>query len=221
MSSRHLLNEAAGDPSKLRSPQDPYQQLISSLTFLTQEYPPGSHRNHDCRGLYSGPTSIAYLFLLISRDLPDIAISGQKPLEWAKEYLSEPRDCQRATADKSGVINEHLAFLAVRGAVTKDTKHVEQLVALVRSVTLTSEGGSNEWLYGRAGCLYLLRLARSWVPDCAKIVNPAMQEVTEKVLSHGPSWPWHGKDYLGEQPRHLVHLFSSLFQKPLPETKIS
>ena len=201
MSSRYFLNEAARDSSKLRTPQDLHQQLLHSLTILTKSYPPQSaYSSHGCHGLYAGPTSIAYLFLHLSLTHSDLQVAGYDPLHWAEAYLSGTRSSHGVTADKNGVINEHLAFHAVRAALSQNIEDVKTLAKSVRNGVLTSGRGSDEWLYGRAGCLYLLRLARSWVPESARIVDPVIQEVIEKVLSYGPSWPWHGKDYLGKSP---------------------
>jgi len=127
-------------------------------------------------------------------------VAGQKPLQWALEYLQGGREGHAATAGKSGVVNEQLAFYAVRAAVTQDIQDVEKLVKHVSNATLTLERGSDEWLYGRAGCLYLLRLARGWVRDSARVVDPLVEDLIEDVLGRGPAWPWHGKDYLGKPP---------------------
>lgn len=200
MTSRYVSNNAANDHSKLLSPPDCHRQLLQSLAILTENFPPRTYTARECRGLYSGPTSVAYLFFRISRRHPDLVISGRKPSQWALNYLQGGREGHFATAGKSGVINEQLAFYAVRAAVTQDLDDVGKLVKHVSNAALTSERGSDEWLYGRAGCLYLLRLARSWVCNCARIVDPLVEELIEDVLSHGPSWPWHGKDYLGKPP---------------------
>lgn len=152
MASRHLVNQAVGDPSRLRSPKNQRQQLLSSLDKLTAEYPPqAEYAAHELRGLYSGPTSVAYLFLLLEYDHHDIVIDGVKPLAWAEDYLHGVRERPGATADHNGIINEDLAYYAVKAAVDKDVKSVEQLVKSVRKVTLGPEKGSDEWLYGRAG----------------------------------------------------------------------
>lgn len=216
MDSRYLLNEALDDPTKLQTPQNPLEHLVHSLKVLTKGFPPrkDTYTTNECHGLYSGPTSIAYLFLCISRTHPDLVISGRKPSQWASEYLQGSRDCHAASASKSGVINERLAYGAVRAAVTQDLKDVEKLAEDVNKAALTSERGSDEWLYGRAGCLYLLRLARSWVPNSDRIVDPVIHKVIKKMLAHGPAWPWHGKDYLGRSPSRLfcsVCTITSLF----------
>ena len=199
MSSRHLIKPAVHDPSKAQIPTDPGQQLLQALTSLTQSYPPqNSYSSHECHGLYSGPTSIAYLFLHLSRTHPQLKISGHGPLHWAKAYLAGKRSAASATVSRNGVINEELAFYAIRAALTQDLDDVKLLARSIKDGVLTAEQGSDEWLYGRAGCLYLLRLVRSWVQGSDDIVRQIIQDFVQLILSHGPSWPWHGKDYLGK-----------------------
>ena len=123
---------------------EPHQQLLWCLKNLTQNYSPKqSYNSHDCHGLYSGPTSIAYLFLHLSQTHPDIKVSGHSPIHWAEAYLAGKRPSQAVTADKNGVINEQLAYYAVRAALTQDLKDVEQLATRVRDQTLTLERGSD------------------------------------------------------------------------------
>ena len=199
MSSRRLLNPAVHDPSKVQVPKDPAQQLSHALTSLTQSYPPqDAYSSHECHGLYSGPTSIAYLFLHLSRSHPKLKVSGHGPLHWAKAYLAGKRSVASVTASKNGVISEELAFYAVHAAMGQELQHVESLAKSIKHGVLTPEQGSDEWLYGRAGCLYLLRLVRFWVQESDDIVKPIINDLVQLILSHGPSWPWHGKDYLGK-----------------------
>ena len=215
MSSRHLLNPALQDPSKLQIATNPAQQLSEALTSLTQSYPPQNiYSSHECHGLYSGPTSIAYLFLRLNRTHPQLRISNQGPLHWAQAYLAGKRSAASVTASRNGVINEELAFLAVHAALTQDLHDVKSLAKSITSGVLTAEQGSDEWLYGRAGCLYLLRLVRSWVQGSGDIIKPVIEDLVHVILSHGPSWPWHGKDYLGmsSQGTYDMH-FSSLFRR--------
>ena len=199
MSSRHLLNHAIHDPSKLQAPKDSAQQLSQTLTSIIHFYSPQkAYSSHDCLGLYSGPTSIAYLFLHLSRTHPQLKVSEYGLLDWAKAYLAGKRTTTPVTASKNGIINEELAFYAVHAALTQDLHDVRSLIKSVRNGVLTAEQGSDEWLYGRVGCLYLLRMVKSWVKESDEIVDPVIQDLVQLVLSHGPSWPWHGKDYLGK-----------------------
>lgn len=199
MSARQFLNPAVHDPSKVQVPKDPAQQLSHALTSLTQSYPTrNAYSTHECHGLYSGPTSIAYLFLHLSRSHPKLKVSGHDPLHWAKAYLAGKRQAASVTASKNGIISEELAFYAVHAALSQELQQIKSLAKSIEDGVLTAEQGSDEWLYGRAGCLYLLRLVRSWVQESDDIVKPIIDNLVQLILSHGPSWPWHGKDYLGK-----------------------
>ena len=199
MASRYLINPAFDNPSEFLTLADPREELLQSLDSIITSFPPQEiYSSHEGHGLYGGPTSIAYLFLHLSHTQPDLQVSGHSALHWAKVYLAGKRSSGAVTADRNGIISEPLAFYAVRSALTKDLRDVEKLAVGIKNGVLTAERGSDEWLYGRAGCLYLLRLARQWVPESDKIVKPIIQEVIQEILNHGPSWPWHGKDYLGK-----------------------
>ena len=203
MSSRYLLHPNIDDLSKVLGRANPGHvnpghQLLQLLTFLIRSYPPqDAYSSHECHGLYSGPTSIAYLFLQLSRTNQHLNVSGHGPLHWAGAYLTGHRSTASVTASKNGVINEKLAFHAVRAALTQDLHEVKSLVNSIKTGVLTEDQGSDESLYGRAGCLYLLRLIRFWVQGSDDIVKPTIEELVQIILDHGPSWPWHGKDYLG------------------------
>ena len=211
MASRYLINPAVDNPSELLAPADSRHELLQSLTSITKSYPPQpAYSSHECHGLYSGPTSIAYLFLHLSSTHPDLQVSGHKPLHWAEAYLAGKRSSGAVTADRNGIINEKLAFYAVRSALTQDIEDAEQLAEAVKKGALTAERGSDEFLYGRAGCLYLLRLVGHWVPESGKIVKPVIENLIHVILSHGPPWPWHGKDYLGKFVREVISLLVDL-----------
>ena len=198
MSSRHLLNPGIDGLSKVQLLAVPGQQLLQALLSLTRSYPAqDTYNSHECHGLYSGPTSIAYLFLHLSRTHPQLNVSGHSPMQWAKAYLTGQRSVVSVTASKNGIINEKLAFYAVHAALTQNLHDVKLLAKSIKDGILTAEQGSDEWLYGLAGCLYLLRLVRSWVQESDDIVKPIIEDLVQLILAHGPSWPWHGKDYLG------------------------
>jgi Lanthionine synthetase C-like protein len=222
---RHLPNNPP--PLLLLKLPNPRQDLEAALTQLLTRYPPKPHyRAAECHGLYNGPTSLAYLFLHLARWDPDlvIALAGEnlRPLEWCHRYLAGTRPAAAAAApsvvdaDHCGVANETLARLAVRAAATGDEAGVERFLAVVREegagVGLLGTGaaggsgsgsGSCEWLYGRAGMLYLLRMMRSFVDSvgAARLLSEAMREVVGTIVAlRGQGlrgWRWHGKRYLG------------------------
>ena len=66
------------------------------------------------------------------------------------------------------------------------------------------EASQNEYVYGRAGYLYLLRLVSTHLPSAAKLVEDAKKQVIDVMISVGPSplsetknpWYFVGKPYL-------------------------
>ena len=61
-------------------------------------------------------------------------------------------------------------------------------------------GGSNEWLYGRSGYLYFLRLVRSGFDRGSKIfsvIDRTIRKTVQRILTSNQPWSWHGNVYLG------------------------
>ncbi|MCJ1243896.1 hypothetical protein MMC30_001093 [Trapelia coarctata] len=91
-------------------------------------------------------------------------------------------------------MNEQLAFWAVTCAAMQRAIDVEDIQTMMME-QLTS-GGSNEWLYGRVGLLYFLRMLRHWVPQTADKLSITIKHIIEHVIAQAP-WSWRGKEYLG------------------------
>ena len=177
---------------------DSSQELVASLTKIVTGFPPRNHYSkHDLHGLYSGPTSIAYLFLTLSKSSPELIIAHRNPAYWCRKYLYDSYHEVPVTPSRCGVANETLARLAVGAVAEQSEKLVDLFLSFVPAV-LAEEGdkASNEWLYGRAGTLYLLRLIRTYTPLNPK-VDEAITAIIEKIIQEGPPWFWHGKGYLG------------------------
>lgn len=192
MSKRYIHNE----PSELSKTAHPDKELTLCLNRLVKEYTPlTAYSKHELRGLYSGPTSVAYLFLRLSVLYPDLTIADHKARSWCEAYLSTERS-SKLTPDDCGVINEKLAYCAVSAAFTGDETQINSLTRHASELA-GAPGGSNEWLYGRAGLLYLLRLVRHWVPSCKESINASVSKVCNRIIDDGPEWEWHGKQYLG------------------------
>ncbi|KAI4176663.1 MAG: hypothetical protein LQ343_000954 [Gyalolechia ehrenbergii] len=193
MGQRYIPN----NPSKLLKAEEPGQELVLSLEKLLQGYPPqDTYSRHEEHGLYSGPTSIAYLFLHLSITHPALIVGGHHCKSWCKAYLSGDRHLTHVSADKCGIINESLAFPAVHAALTGDQRYIDVLESHAASIA-QEPNGSDEWLYGRAGFLYLLRLVRHWVPSSEERMNACIRRVGDRIVEDGPRWKWHGKEYLG------------------------
>ncbi|KAL8686833.1 MAG: hypothetical protein Q9218_006832 [Villophora microphyllina] len=185
-------------PAELSKVKNPEEHLIKSLERIIQEYPPrGDYSRHDFHGLYSGPTSIAYLSLHLSRTHPDLVVAGHHCKTWCKSYLAlDRKTAYGVTADKCGVICEELAYRAVYAAFTGDQRDIPVLYQIVSAIAQKPDG-SDEWLYGRAGLLYLLRMVRYWVPSQKQTMDACIKKIGDRIIQNGPSWKWHGKEYLG------------------------
>ncbi|KAL8872515.1 MAG: hypothetical protein Q9174_001872 [Haloplaca sp. 1 TL-2023] len=187
------------DSSQLLKEENPRQQLIICLTNIVRKYPPKKKWDrHELRGLYSGPTSIAYLFFRLSHMYPYLLIEDRDLRSWCSAYLMGEREFKADRgADECGIINEELVLMVVMDATTSGTPETcwfEDYAAKFAS----EPGGSNEWLYGRAGLLYLLRLVRAWGSEyCKEAADESIKIVGDRILEDGPPWEWHGKEYLG------------------------
>lgn len=91
-------------------------------------------------------------------------------------------------------MNEQLAFWAVTCAVKQQALKIDDVLTMM--MEQLTPGGSNEWLYGRAGLLYFLRVIRHWIPEAADELSIPIKKIIDHILAQAP-WSWHGKDYIG------------------------
>ena len=153
-------------------------------------------------GLYSGPTSIAYLFYRLSSLYPELTFKGQTLLDWATAYLDVGVTIRRGTVDANhcGIANETLAQLSLLAVIEQDASLAQQLCSYSEIINSGREDGSDEWLYGRAGYLYFLRFVCScFAQDSAiiTIINSTVGTTISRILASPQPWTWHGKAYLG------------------------
>lgn len=140
-------------------------------------------------------------------------------LSLCKAYLRGTRPYDKVDASHCGVGNEALSFLAVTVAVTaqdaegdarEQLKYIRSFLSYMPQIltaapappasaasTPASAGISNEWLYGRAGTLYLLRMMLKYAPHHGTMIRDAMLETCHAIMAQGPDWTWHGKRYFG------------------------
>ncbi|KAK5080817.1 hypothetical protein LTR70_000478 [Exophiala xenobiotica] len=196
---RHFKNDGL---DKLPRP-DYHAELLASLERINTYNPPV----HTCStgwsfsGLYKGPTSIAFLFNRLSQFYPDLTFKSQSLQEWAEDYLKLGDVARKSHVDPDhcGVANEMLAHLAVSAVIRNDPSLAEKLGGY-NSVINSEGGGSNEWLYGRAGYLYFLRLCRTHFKrqdGITKSLDQAIENTVGRILNTPPPWTWHGKQYMG------------------------
>ena len=217
---RHFSNNGP----MLRLPRSPRDQIISNLQTLVTKYPPriNTFPSDEVNGLFSGPTSIAYILLKLSQDgdngYNQLDIEGHKLHYWADLYLQCARDSMpenhlcdgklnrrvRLELEKFaryGIWSEKSSQLAIIAAFHKDRTAVEDLLALLPKV-LEGGGGDeetpfNEHIFGRTGYLYLLRLVRTYWPE-APIPAETFTKIIQRVLDDGKSrWKFVDHYYLG------------------------
>jgi len=153
-------------------------------------------------GLYYGPISVAYLFLVLQQLYSDLLIEGVLLGTWSAAYLKQAQDHIKEfpgpRVGKCGIAEDILALLAIGAASSKDADMAAELCDY--SAEVVDPETENEWLYGRAGYLYFLRLVKaSFVDDerTTNMLNDTAAEVVEKILDAPRPWKWHGKAYVG------------------------
>ena len=76
-----------------------------------------------------------------------------------------------------------------------------------------------EWMNGRAGGLYYLRLLRRWLPDIAAAINSAITSLIEAILPQQP-WIWNGRQYLGTVHGEIGILTQVILSDPSHASKL-
>jgi hypothetical protein len=180
--------------------RDPHKQLIASLTRLVTKYPPAEVRAGG--GLYYGPTSVAYLFLILQQLYSDLLIEGIQLGTWSATYLKQSQDHIKSfpgpRVGKCGVADDILALLAIGAASSRDADMAEELCDY--SAEVLDADSENEWLFGRAGYLYFLRLVKAAFADDDKVcqmITDTQDDVVEAILKSPRPWKWQGKSYVG------------------------
>ena len=190
------------DDSTSEGQIDAHEELIASLTRINTYNPPVQtcSTGWSFHGLYSGPTSVAYLFFRLSQLYPDLAFKGQSLVDWAQSYLdlgiAGHRD--RVDSDHCGIASEVLARLALRAAIEQNPSLVQSLCSY--EGIINDPGGSDEWLYGRAGYLYHLRFVQSAFKSDSKateLIYSTIEKTVQRILASQKPWSWHGEQYVG------------------------
>lgn len=182
------------------SSRDAYKQLVASLTRTVTNYPPETVAPGG--GFYYGPISIAYLFFTLQEFYTDLVIEDKPMGEWCAAYLKQAQDNIKRFSgprpDKCGIVEDIMAMIALSAASARDADMARELCDFAGVVT--EDDASNEWLYGRAGYLYLLRLVKaSFVDDTETqdLIIDTAEEVIEAILDSPRPWKWSGKTYVG------------------------
>ena len=185
---------------------DAHQEFMASLARINLYKPPVKtcSTGWTFHGFYAGPTSIAYCFWRLHELYPGLQLRGQSLLDWAQAYLDVGAAVTTRNVDSShcGIANESLAQLSLRAVIDQDPSLVRQVCDYAGVINAATNSGSNEWLYGRAGYLYLLRLVRrgfapTQQPYLESLINRAIDRTIDGILAIPQPWTWHGKSYLG------------------------
>jgi hypothetical protein len=197
--------ESASIPRYFRNDADlsrrePHKQLLASLNRLITDYPP--HQIPPGGGLYYGPISVAYMFYALHNIYPDLLLDDYPMNTWSAAYIEQAqaniKKYKGPSPSKCGVSDDIMALLALYAVTAKDPETVKELCDFA-AVTIEPEA-SNEWLYGRAGYLYLLRLVRGAFTDnkqITELIEDTTDEVIENIMASSRPWKWHGKAYVG------------------------
>ncbi|KFY45490.1 hypothetical protein V495_02959 [Pseudogymnoascus sp. VKM F-4514 (FW-929)] len=206
---------AIDDPSKLLSENkrffdndattllklgDPKEYLIQSASRIVRDCPPklpwaSLFRGEVHRGFFVGPTAISYFFWTLSIKHADLEIEGRLPLDWCKAYIELGQDTVPRLLDVScGITNVFLTSNAVKACLYQDESRAMEVIDALRN--LETDPTYCEWLKGRAGALYILRIIRQWLPNLATAVNEVIALLIEDILPQQP-WSWSDRKYIG------------------------
>lgn len=95
-------------------------------------------------------------------------------------------------------MDDIMALLAIGAASSKDVELTKSLCDY--SAEVLDPDSENEFLFGRAGYLYLLRLVKASFLDDQKtrqLLEDTQEDVIDAILDSPRPWKWHGKVYIG------------------------
>ncbi|KAK6515435.1 hypothetical protein TWF506_007770 [Arthrobotrys conoides] len=207
ISGRYFVNEAVNKPKLIKSMPNPYDHLVTSLKNILEICPPsvpwtGSFARGLYFGIFVGPTSIAFLFLWLTKTQPNLAIRGLFPEDYCKAYLSLQQSTYSAEETlRSGcsLNHEYMCYNAVQACFTKDITYVQKFAENIDKLNLRPT--FIELLFGKAGLLSLMRTMKYWFPESSEILDPEIEKVIQHCLSYDP-WtfgrhPDHQKRFIG------------------------
>lgn len=174
--------------------------MKASLTRLVNDHPPNKIRPGG--GLYRGPLSVAFTLLILQQMHAELEIEDHNLGVWSAAYLKRAQDnistYPGPTVGKCGITDDILALLAIGAASSKDASMVEDLCDY--SAEALDPETENEFLYGRAGFLYLLRLVQASFLDDEKtlqLITDTQDDVVDAILDSPRPWKWMNKNYVG------------------------
>lgn len=170
--------------------EDPKACLVQSVSLILHGCPPsmpwaGKVRGQTYRGFFIGPTSIAYLFYRLSQQHPDLTVDGKSPAEWCTAYLNLGQDSVELHSTEScGITSEYLSYNTLMACTTQDERYVKRLVEALSNLQM--EPNVCEWMKGRSGALYLLRMISKCAPRYTAEIQPIQSALISHILAHQP-----------------------------------
>lgn len=206
------------DPSTSPRISNPHEQLILTLTKVLRGCPPSNPWTDKFKqkpmGLWTGPTSIAYLFLWLADTHPDLTVEGASPRQWCFRYL----DCGSSELpgphglNDWGIKNEYLAYNVVQAAVSGSESCVRKVVDAI-CTSFDCPPADNEHLSGRAGTLALLRIIRRWQPQYTQAIESCIEKLIDQIMAARP-WTFHGHRYIGAAHGMIGIITEIILSKP-------
>ena len=155
-------------------------------------------------GLFSGPTGIAYLFIVLQKHF-----AGDERFKkyhdqlqtWIKTLLLDiPRPPRIVNPSRGGIADEQAAYLSILATYENNPTKAEAATQIAMSAVSMEVCDSNEWLYGRAGYLYLLRILKAHFSTNTNLVSKidaALNALVSTIMSSPRPWLWHGMEGFG------------------------
>lgn len=131
-----------------------------ALERIIIDAPPSTEYNgHRCRGLFSGPIALAYLFLKAGAMYPVMKVRDRTLRQWADLYI-DARRLEAQLGGQCGLMSERAGLLTVKTIL--DRRNADSLLGELKEM-LKDTSNPHELLYGYSGLLYMIRLVESWV----------------------------------------------------------
>lgn len=133
---------------------------------------------------------------------PDLEIESRTLAAWSADYLRYAQDniatYPGPTVGLCGIMDDIMCLLAIGAASNKDASIAADLCDY--SAEVLDPESVNEFLFGRAGYLYLLRLVKASFPDdpqTLQLLTDTQDDVIDEILASPRPWKWHNKAYVG------------------------
>ncbi len=152
--------------------------------------------------MFKGPVSVAYTLMKLQQLYPELEIEGRPLGAWSADYLTyaqeEIKNYPGPRVGHCGIMEDIMCLLAIGAASSKDPAMAADLCDY--SAEVLDPESDNEFLFGRAGYLYLLRLIKASFTEDAKtlqLITDTQEDVIDEIMASPRPWKWHGKAYVG------------------------